>query len=199
MLSFVLHKAAVKLNLSSTEFAKRIEAQLSGASGDFTIDSVAYDSRKILNPVNTVFFALNGEFRDGHQYLADAYKQGIRLFVVSQAVTTSSFPDAQFFTVRSALKALQILAQKHREHFSYPVIGITGSVGKTIVKEWLYHLLSDSFRIVRSPKSYNSKLGVALSLLEMNSEHNLALIEAGISQANEMHVLEEMIAPTIGI
>jgi alanine racemase len=189
----------VKLNLSSTEFAKRTEARISGVTGDFTIDSVAYDTRKILNPKNTVFFALNGEFRDGHQYLGDAYKLGIRLFVVSQPIDKSSFPEAQFFTVNSGLKALQHLAQKHREQFTYPVVGITGSVGKTIVKEWLYHLLSDSFRIVRSPKSYNSKLGVALSLLEMSAEHNLALIEAGISQANEMHVLERMIAPTVGI
>ncbi|MGV3631226.1 MAG: alanine racemase [Bacteroidota bacterium] len=189
----------MKLNLSSTEFAQRVEAQISGAAGDFTIHSVAYDSRKILDPKNTVFFALNGEFRDGHQYIGDAYKQGVRLFVISKTVNTDAFTDAQFFTVDSGLKALQRLAQKHREQFSYPVVGITGSVGKTIVKEWLYHLLSDSFHIVRSPKSYNSKLGVALSLLEMNQGHNLALIEAGISQANEMHVLERMIAPNIGV
>lgn len=189
----------MKLNLSSTEFANHIEGSISGAAGDFTINSVAYDSRKILDPNNTVFFALNGEFRDGHQYLQDAYRQGIRIFVVSRPLDIALFPEARFFIVNSGLKALQKLAEKHRKQFNYPVIGITGSVGKTIVKEWLYHLLSDSFRIVRSPKSYNSKLGVALSLLEMNEGHELALIEAGISQANEMHVLERMIVPDIGV
>lgn len=189
----------MKLNLSSNEFAQRIEASVSGAEGDFTIHSVAYDSRKILDPENTAFFALSGEFRDGHQYLQDAYRKGIRLFVISRPVEITLFPEARFFATDSGLKALQRLAQKHRKQFNYPVIGITGSVGKTIVKEWLYHLLSDNFRIVRSPKSYNSKLGVALSLLEMNEDHNLALIEAGISQANEMHVLERMITPDIGV
>ncbi len=189
----------MKLNLSSTDFAARTEASISGVSGDFTINSVAYDSRKILDPKDTVFLALGGEFRDGHQFLPDAYRQGIRLFVVSKSVDEKSFPEAQFFRVDSVLEALHKLARKHREQFTYPVVGITGSVGKTIVKEWLYHLLSDHFRVVRSPKSYNSKLGVALSLLEMNGDHNLALIEAGISQADEMRVLEQMITPDIGV
>ena len=189
----------MKLNLSSSEFARLIGARHPGPAEEYTIETVAYDSRKILDPANTVFFALSGEFRDGHQYISDAYKLGIRLFVVCKPVQGESFPGAEFFTVESSLKALQHLARQHRQQFDYPVIAITGSVGKTTVKEWLYHLLSDSFRIVRSPKSYNSKIGVALSLLEMNAGHQLALIEAGISEPNEMHVLEAMIAPKIGV
>jgi alanine racemase len=189
----------VKLNLSSSEFSSRIESKCLGSIEEFTIQSVVYDTRKILDPNHAVFFALNGEFRDGHQYIENAYQQGVRVFVITKDVDLSAYPKAQFHVVKNVLQALQKLAQKHRQQFSYPVIGITGSVGKTIVKEWLYHFLSDAFHVVRSPKSYNSQLGVALSILEMDENHNLALIEAGISQANEMPILAEMIQPTIGI
>lgn len=189
----------MKLNLTSSEFSKRIESKGTFANDSFVIQSVAYDTRKILDSKNTAFFALSGEFRDGHQYIEDAYKQGVRVFVVSKEIKQSLFPGAQFHVVSSVLKALQKLAKKHRAQFSYPVLAITGSVGKTTVKEWLYHLLSDQFQLVRSPKSYNSQLGVALSLLEMNESHNLAIIEAGISKANEMQILADMIQPNMGV
>jgi Alr-MurF fusion protein len=170
-----------------------------GIQDDFVIQSVVYDSRKILDASSSVFFALIGDFRDGHAYLSNAYEQGVRVFVVSELRDFSLFPKAQFHQVKNTMSALQLLAKNHREQFSYPVIGITGSVGKTTVKEWLYHLLNGKYSIVRSPKSYNSQLGVALSLLEMSQEHNLALIEAGISHIDEMETLHAMIQPTIGV
>lgn len=189
----------MKLALHSSGFSNCIDATISGSAAESPIERVVFDTRKILNPDGAVFFALEGEFRDGHLFLKDAYAKGIRLFVVSKKMDPSHFKDATFFTVSSPLIALQQLAKAHRQLFSYPVVGITGSVGKTIVKEWLYHCLSDFFAIVRSPKSYNSQLGVALSLLEMNENHQLALIEAGISQAGEMAALADMIQPTLGV
>lgn len=189
----------MKLHLTSSAFAVRIESLVLAWEEQYLIQTVAYDTRKILNPLQSVFFCLSGEFRDGHSFIEDAYRQGVRVFVVSEKVDVDLYPKAQFHLVKNSLLALQLLAKKHRQQFSYPVIGITGSVGKTTVKEWLYHLLNGRFSIVRSPKSYNSQLGVALSLLEMSHEHELAIIEAGISQPGEMESLHAMIQPTIGV
>ncbi len=193
----------MKLNLSTKEFSSIINSELVGNINDLCIQTIAYDTRKILNAQNTVFFALYGDFRDGHSFVKDAYLANVRIFVVSDKNfienSKSNFPDAQFHLVDSSLNALQKLAIHHRKQFHIPVLGITGSVGKTIVKEWLYHLLKNKFHIVRSPKSYNSQLGVALSILEMNSEHELAIFEAGISKPNEMQFLAEMIQAKIGI
>lgn len=189
----------MKLNLTSSDFASKIESSLLGSKENYIIQTVVYDTRKILNPSQSVFFALTGDFRNGHSFIEEAYQQGVRVFVVSEHVDVSLYPHAQFYQVKNTLSALQLLAKKHREQFFYPVIGITGSVGKTTVKEWLYHLLNGKFSIVRSPKSYNSQLGVALSLLEMSHEHDLAIIEAGISQVDEMETLHAMIQPTIGV
>ncbi|MES2587560.1 MAG: alanine racemase [Bacteroidota bacterium] len=163
------------------------------------IQTISYDTRKILDPKNTAFFTLKGEFRDGHQFIEDAYNKGVRIFVVSDKKYLEKYKNAEFHLVDSVLESLQKLAKNHREKFSYPVIGITGSVGKTTVKEWLYHLLMFKFKIVRSPKSYNSQLGVALSILEMNSEYELAIFEAGISKKDEMQELAEMIQADFGI
>ncbi len=163
------------------------------------VERIAYDSRKIINGTDCLFFALKGGLRDGHSFLNDAYSKGIRLFVVSQAVSMSDFPDAHFIQVNHTLTALQELARHHRERFTYPLIAIGGSAGKTTVKEWLHHLISPSFKVQRSPKSYNSQLGVALSLLELDEHCDLALIEAGISKPGEMKNLQKMIQPTIGI
>lgn len=162
------------------------------------ISTLAYDSRKITNAKYALFFALSGR-RDGHQYIQEAYNAGVRNFVVR----TSSFPvncrDCNWLVVPDTLQALQLLAAHHRQQFNYPLIAITGSNGKTIVKEWLYQLLSPEYRIVRSPKSYNSQLGVPLSLWQMNEQHNLAIIEAGISEAGEMEAIERMVKPSIGV
>jgi alanine racemase len=163
------------------------------------VEYLLLDSRQIAAPVVSLFFALVGERHDGHRYLADAYKAGIRQFVVSQRVEIKNFPEANILQVENTLDALQTLAAFHRSKFQIPVVGITGSNGKTVVKEWLYQLLSPDFNIVRSPKSYNSQVGVPLSVWQIQPEHTLALFEAGISQPGEMERLARIIRPTIGI
>lgn len=163
------------------------------------IRSVAFDTRRIVEGEAMLFFALTGEFRDGHDFIGDAYQKGVRTFVISKKIDEKQFPSAVFITLKSPLKALQVLAKLHRAQFAIPVIAITGSAGKTMVKEWLGQVLDTKFRVVRSPKSYNSQLGVALSLFEINEECDIAIIEAGISAPGEMAALEEMIRPTLGI
>ncbi|MFM7668802.1 MAG: alanine racemase [Bacteroidota bacterium] len=163
------------------------------------IDRICYDSRKIVDTKNTAFFALKGTFRDGHLFIDSAYDQGIRIFVISRKIDTKFYPDAFFIQVEDSLKALQNLAAEHRKKFSYPVIAITGSTGKTTIKEWIFHLIKGEKRVIRSPKSFNSQLGVALSLLELTPECDVALIEAGISEPDEMIALQTMIQPTIGV
>jgi len=163
------------------------------------VEQLVIDSRRISFPSTTVFFALQTERRDAHIFIKEVYERGVRNFVVKTGYTTNEFPDANFIFVENTLCALQNLAAYHRSQFNYPVIGITGSNGKTIVKEWLYQLLSPDYNIVRSPRSYNSQTGVPLSVWQMNEEHNLALFEAGISQPDEMDALERIIHATIGI
>lgn len=163
------------------------------------IDILLLDSRKVFAPVRSLFFALKSPRRNGHHFISPLYHIGVRNFVVDEAVDISLYPDANFLRVDNCVHALQQLATAHRNLFSIPVIGITGSNGKTIVKEWLYQLLQDDFNIVRSPKSYNSQIGVPLSLWQMNDKHTLAIFEAGISQPGEMEKLEKMIRPTIGL
>ena len=157
------------------------------------------DSRRLVFPETSLFFALYGPRRDGHAFIPDLYLLGVRNFVVYQNLNPGDYPDANFILVKDSLHALQRLAAFHRQQFDIPVVGITGSNGKTIVKEWLNQLLEDRFRIARSPRSYNSQIGVPLSLWQIHENHELALIEAGISQSGEMHTLQEMITPTIGI
>jgi len=164
------------------------------------IHTLAFDSRKLRNGESSLFFALKG-LRDGHQFLDEAFSQGVRNFVVSEQnlLDSERLPGANFLLVRDTLDAMQVLAAFHRSLFHYPVLAITGSNGKTIVKDWLYQLLSPEFRIVRSPKSYNSQLGVALSLWQMSDAYDLAIIEAGISQKGEMEKLARMIKPTLAV
>lgn len=167
-------------------------------SSDDVIENLVYDSRQILQPSSSLFFAIKTEHNNGHKYLASAYKKGIRNFVVSEQPDKKP-DDCNIILVGDTLNALQQLASFHREHFSFPVIGITGSNGKTIVKEWLNHLLQEEYSIVRSPKSFNSQIGVPLSVWQMNAQHTLAIFEAGISNSGEMERLEEIIQPTIGV
>jgi Alr-MurF fusion protein len=150
-------------------------------------------------PETSLFFALYGPRRNGHGFIPELYLRGVRNFIVYQRIETRDFPDANFILVSDSLKALQTLAAFHRRQFDLPVIGITGSNGKTIVKEWLNQVLEDRYQIVRSPRSYNSRIGVPLSIWQINETHELALIEAGISRTGEMPVLEEIIKPTLGI
>jgi Alr-MurF fusion protein len=166
---------------------------------DAMIEQLLLDSRKVHSPATSLFFALKGIRRDGHQFITELYKKGIRNFVVSEKMDTNVYPQSNFLFVNDTLVALQELAAYHRSQFNIPVIGITGSNGKTIVKEWLYQLLHEDFNIVRSPKSYNSQVGVPLSVWQMNERHTLAIFEAGISEPDEMKKLQRIIQPTIGV
>lgn len=163
------------------------------------VSELAIDSRRINEPSRAAFIALRTERRDGHAYIPAAYEAGVRLFIVSKEIDDSDYPEASFLLVKDTLVALQCIAACHRKKFSIPVIGITGSNGKTIVKEWLFSALSEDRRIVRSPRSYNSQIGVPLSVWLMNPEDELAVFEAGISRPGEMEALEKIIRPTIGI
>ncbi|MEZ0607194.1 bifunctional UDP-N-acetylmuramoyl-tripeptide:D-alanyl-D-alanine ligase/alanine racemase [Fibrella sp. WM1] len=159
------------------------------------------DSRQVMVPEQSVFFAIRGTHHDGHQYIGELYAQGVRQFVVEQrpAEADALFADASFIEVPNTLTYLQQAAAAHRAHYSLPVIGITGSNGKTIVKEWLAQLLAPTYTIVRSPKSYNSQVGVPLSVRQLNEQHTLAIFEAGMSKPHEMAALEPIIRPTIGL
>jgi alanine racemase len=164
------------------------------------IDHLLTDSRTLSFPETTLFFALRTQTNDGSKYIAELYRLRVRHFVVSRyRPEFAEMKDANFLIVKNVLTALQQLAIHHRKQFGIPVIGITGSNGKTVVKELLYQLLHTEFHIVRSPRSYNSQLGVPLSVWQMNENHTLGIFEAGISQPNEMAHLRRIIAPTIGI
>lgn len=185
----------MNLNVSHKELAKIVNGTYNFLS-DENIHVVYYDSRLINSTQKGVFFALKDR-RDGHDFVQKAYDKGVRAFVVSQDVDLPE--DAVIITVENTLTALQQLAKHHRNQFSYPVLAITGSLGKTTIKEWLYFLLSKEKNIIRSPKSFNSQIGVAISLLEMTEEHDLAIIEADISHPHEMDKIEDMVSPTLGI
>ncbi len=167
---------------------------------DASIEHLVIDSRRIAFPSASLFFALSGARQDGHDFLEAAYGAGVRHFVVSKNIDYQQFIGANFLKVPSVLRGLQDLATHHRAQFpDLKVIGITGSNGKTIVKEWLFQLLREEFNIVRSPKSFNSQVGVPLSIWQIKPEHTLAIFEAGVSQKGEMAALARMIRPTFGI
>ena len=158
------------------------------------------DSRSLCFPEATLFFALSSARNDGHRYVGDLYRRGVRNFVVSHLPQSiNDYPDANFLVVMSPLEALQRLAERHRDEFDIPVVGLTGSNGKTMVKEWLYQLLSPSMVVTRSPRSYNSQIGVPLSVWLLDTQSEVALFEAGISQPGEMAALRDIIQPTIGV
>ncbi len=163
------------------------------------VEHILIDSRKIIFPETSVFFALHSNRRNGHFFLEELYQRGVRNFVIDELVDVTKYPEANFLTVQNTLTALQQLAAHHRSLFNIPIIGITGSNGKTIVKEWLYQLLQADYNIVRSPRSYNSQIGVALSVWQINQQHTLGIFEAGISTINEMENLATIIQPTLGI
>lgn len=167
-------------------------------ASDTVITQICIDTRQINAATSSLFFCLIAR-NDGHQYIETAYKNGIRNFIVSEFINSDKFEKANFVQVADTTIALQQLAKFHREQFNIPVIGITGSNGKTIVKEWLYQLLSTNQNIVKSPKSYNSQIGVPLSVLNMHEGNELAIFEAGISTVHEMQHLQQIIQPTIGI
>ncbi len=165
-----------------------------------SIDTLLTDSRSLTYPESSLFFALRTRNNDGHRYLQGLYNKGVRNFVVEYVpMLMQTISDANFLIVPDVTAALQSIARHHRKQFSAPVVGITGSRGKTTVKEWLYQLLQDDFNIVRSPRSYNSQIGVPLSIWEMDKDTQLAIFEAGISQIDEMTTLQSMIRPNLGI
>nr|WP_294862609.1 alanine racemase [uncultured Fluviicola sp.] len=188
----------MRLNYSIEACTAIFEAKVIGSNAG-PITHVYFDSRKIQQAKGALFFALTGHTRSGNQFIEDAYRQGIRLFVIAKNSEVKFQEDALYFQVEDQLVALQKLASYHRKQFSYPVVAITGSTGKTTFKEWIFHCISDKFKVVRSPKSFNSQLGVALSLLEMHENASIAFIEAGISKPGEMKVLQNMIQPDYGI
>ncbi|MBQ0069485.1 MAG: bifunctional UDP-N-acetylmuramoyl-tripeptide:D-alanyl-D-alanine ligase/alanine racemase, partial [Bacteroidales bacterium] len=166
-----------------------------------TVSTLLIDSRSLSLPSETLFFALRTSMGNGHKYVSDLYDHGVRNFVVeSLADISEERRDANYLVVNNTLIALQMLAAYHRHRFeSLPIIAITGSRGKTRVKEWLNQLLSPDYRIVRSPRSFNSQIGVPLSLWNIDDDTTLAIIEAGISTTGEMASLQAMIAPTMGV
>ena len=177
---------------------------------DARIGWLLTDSRSLCFPEETLFFALKSPRNDGHRYIDDLYRRGVRNFVVEPRFTSggsvvkgetaeSRYPDANLLVVPSPLAALQRLAERHRDEFDIPIVGITGSNGKTMVKEWLYQILSPDFMVTRSPKSYNSQIGVPLSVWLLDEQTQVGLFEAGISQPGEMEALRDIIQPTIGV
>ena len=173
---------------------------LQAGSGKELIHELLIDSRRLISPSRSLFFAIVSKRNDGHKYILELYEKGVRNFVVSaEPENILLYSEANFVLVKNTLNALQALCATHRRQFTIPVIGITGSNGKTIVKEWLYQLMFEDKNIVRSPKSYNSQIGVPLSVWQMSPENELAIFEAGISEPDEMDRLQTIIQPTIGI
>ncbi|MBO5585379.1 MAG: bifunctional UDP-N-acetylmuramoyl-tripeptide:D-alanyl-D-alanine ligase/alanine racemase [Bacteroidaceae bacterium] len=186
------------------EIAQVIGAQRRGTAAA-TINWLLIDSRSLCFPDETLFFALKTEKNDGHKYIEELYRRGVRNFVVEDiplpvsSMAAGALGGCNFLVVKSPLQALQDLAAYHRSKLNIPVIGITGSNGKTTVKEWLYQLLSPDFNVCRSPRSYNSQVGVPLSVWLISPHNDVAIIEAGISQPGEMAKLERIVKPTIGV
>ncbi len=171
-------------------------------NADAQIGWLLTDSRSLCFPEETLFFALKTPRNDGHRYISDLYRRGVRNFVVESDKSISlsaQYQDANFLVVPSPLEALQRLAERHRDEFDIPIVGITGSNGKTMVKEWLYQVLSPDKVVTRSPKSYNSQIGVPLSVWLLNDQTEVGVFEAGISQLGEMEALHDIIQPTIGV
>ena len=171
-----------------------IKAQWVGQSNTAIVEYISIDSRSLQNDENTLFFAISGPNHDGHSFIEELIQKGVRYFVVTK-IPDNVTGKADFLVVENTLDALQKFAAFYRGQFDFPVIGITGSNGKTIIKEWLNFLLSPDYNIIRSPKSYNSQVGVPLSILGINEKHNLGIFEAGISQTNEMEKLQKIIQP----
>lgn len=186
------------MTLSIRNIIPIIKAKFIGITDVAIIDAVSIDSRSLQNSESTLFFAIIGPNNDGHKYIAELLENGVLNFVVNY-IPSNLQGKANFLVVQNTLQALQTFAAAYRSDFDFPVIGITGSNGKTIIKEWLNFLLSPDYNIIRSPKSYNSQVGVPLSVLGINENHNLGIFEAGISTINEMVNLQKIIQPTIGI
>ncbi len=189
----------VEFGYTIERFARYCRALSTEIKFEESIRHLVIDTRHYRHREGSVFFAIRGTHHDGHRFVEDIYRAGMRNFVVSDPILIDRLPEANVVLVDDAVMALQHLAAAHRANFDYPVIAITGSNGKTVIKEWLFQLLHSDYRIARNPKSYNSQVGVPLAVWSMRSEHNLAIFEAGISQIGEMQRLQAVLNPNIGI
>ena len=190
------------MNYEIEKIASIIEGEILNINNDIYIKDLLFDSRLLISPESTLFFALRGQRNDGNKYIEELYTKGVKAFVVDKNTLLEEiapYDKATFIVVDDTLKALQKIAAYHRKKFDIPIIGITGSNGKTIIKEWLYQILSPELSVIRSPKSYNSQIGVPLSVWQLDETHQIGIFEAGISRPNEMQKLEEIIRPKIGI
>lgn len=189
------------MEVNTNDFCSFLNAQLSpNESRDIIeVDNISVDSRSLYNGSSTVFFALEGKNHNGHEFIEDLIQKGVKYFVVSKDVKVSPRQNEIYFQVDNTLEALHKAALFHRTKFQYPLIAITGSKGKTIVKEWLNFLLAKQYCIVKSPKSYNSQTGVPLSIFAMEQNHNLGIFEVGISTVGEMAKLQKIVLPQIGV
>ena len=180
------------------QIAKILGAPFTG-NGTDTVAHLLTDSRSLSFPEETLFFAIHTKHGDGHNYIDDLCKRGVKNFVVEEKELAAAHPEANFIVTGNSTRALQKLAAHHRSKFTIPVVGVTGSDGKTIVKEWLHQLAYENYNITRSPRSYNSQIGVPLSVWRLDEDSTLGIFEAGISQPSEMDKLQSIIQPTIGI
>ncbi len=185
--------------IKANEINDILKGQLLQTGEPIMIEKLLFDSRKISHPSTSVFVPIVSDRRNAHHFINDVYKAGVRFFLVSEDIDPTQLPDAWIVRVNDTLQAVQKLAAAYRAKFNIPVIGITGSNGKTVIKEWLYQLLEQDRNLVRSPKSFNSQIGVPISVWLLRPDTDLAIFEAGISQPGEMEKLEKMIKPTIGI
>lgn len=181
------------------QIARILKAEYRATDEKTKITRLLTDSRSLSFPEETLFFAIITRYGNGHKYINELYLRGVRNFVISEPQIADEYHDANFIIVQNTKKSLQSLAAYHRSQFEIPIVGITGSDGKTIVKEWLYQLTADKYRVTRSPRSYNSQIGVPLSVWMLNEESTLGIFEAGISQLQEMDNLHKIIRPNIGI
>ncbi len=181
------------------QIAEIVGGTVYGTSHSDKILYLVIDSRKIIFPGSSIFFAVKGPHHDGHQYIQKAIESGIQHFIISDPVIMDQHPGCCFILVKDTLSALQKLAGHHREQFNIPIVGIVGSNGKTIVKDWLSHILSAPYNVCKNPKSYNSQVGVPISVWNLQPENEIGIFEAGISEKGEMQKLEPIIRPTIGI
>nr|MBP6315395.1 bifunctional UDP-N-acetylmuramoyl-tripeptide:D-alanyl-D-alanine ligase/alanine racemase [Chitinophagaceae bacterium] len=185
--------------IKASEMNGCLKGYLVQQAADIAIEKILFDSRKISHPATSLFVPLISDRRNAHTYIHEVYQAGVRCFLVSEDINVALLPGAWIIKVSDTLAAVQKLSAYYRAKFHIPIIGITGSNGKTVIKEWLYQLLEKDYRIVRSPKSFNSQIGVPISVWLLRPDTQLALFEAGISQAGEMERLEKMVKPTIGI
>ncbi|MFZ2338661.1 MAG: bifunctional UDP-N-acetylmuramoyl-tripeptide:D-alanyl-D-alanine ligase/alanine racemase [Bacteroidales bacterium] len=187
------------MDYTSSDIAQITGGNLSG-SGDLIVADLLIDSRQVSYTENTAFIAIRGANHDGHDFVDELYGRGVKVFIVEQLPgNTDFYPDAAFIVCRNTVEALQLLAASRRSGFSSPVIAVTGSAGKTIVKEWLGDLLGRKYPVIRSPRSYNSQIGVPLSVWRLSEKFRYGVFEAGISFPGEMEKLQKVIRPDIGV